>query len=66
MKKMFQRFETHAIDERPRGVGLGLSIVQAFVQRHGGRVEVTSTPGEGTRVLCRFPIDGIEGKVAAE
>jgi signal transduction histidine kinase len=66
LDKVFQRFETHAVDDRQRGAGLGLSIVQAFVQRHGGRVEVLSTPGQGTRVLCRFPIHGAEVRAAAE
>lgn len=31
-----------------RGIGLGLSIAREVIQQHGGRIEVASTPGEGT------------------
>ena len=53
--RVFNRFETHTIGSRHRGVGLGLSIVRAFVELHGGRVQVDSAPGEGTAVTCIFP-----------
>jgi signal transduction histidine kinase len=38
-----------------RGIGLGLSVVKAFVQRHGGEIGVQSEPGQGTTFTIRLP-----------
>jgi signal transduction histidine kinase len=38
-----------------QGSGLGLSIVKAIVERHGGTVTATSGAGEGTTFTIRFP-----------
>ena len=35
--------------------GLGLAIVEAIVTAHGGTVDVTSAPGQGTAVLVTVP-----------
>ncbi|MEI7668587.1 MAG: ATP-binding protein [Pseudomonadota bacterium] len=37
------------------GAGLGLSMVRSFVILHGGRVELSSTPDEGTKISCYLP-----------
>ncbi len=39
-----------------KGTGLGLSIVYGIVQRHGGRIQVSSTLGQGTTFEVLFPI----------
>ena len=39
-----------------RGLGLGLSLVKAIVEAHGGRVSVTSTLGKGSRFELRLPL----------
>lgn len=45
------------------GSGLGLPTVRRILEAHGGRVEVESAPGHGTRVRLRFPIGGAGGHV---
>jgi len=37
------------------GTGLGLAIVQSIVQLHGGNVQISSQPGQGTRVTLHVP-----------
>ena len=38
-----------------RGLGLGLSLVRAFMNAHGGRAEVQSTPGQGSTFILYLP-----------
>jgi signal transduction histidine kinase len=37
------------------GTGLGLAIVQGIMLLHGGKVEIDSEPGKGTRVILSMP-----------
>jgi signal transduction histidine kinase len=47
-----------ARDQGSGGSGLGLSIVRAIVERHGGRVSVSSPPGLGARFTLTLPASG--------
>jgi signal transduction histidine kinase len=38
------------------GTGLGLPIANTIVEAHGGRIEVASRPGEGTKVSLYLPL----------
>ncbi|MBI4597344.1 MAG: GAF domain-containing protein [Candidatus Omnitrophica bacterium] len=43
---------------KERGMGLGLAIVKGVVERHGGRLQLSSEPGRGTTVELSFPLSG--------
>jgi len=64
--KVFDRFESYSHGSRRRGPGLGLSLVESFVQLHGGKVRVDSIVGNGTTVICEFPIEQAMHRDAAE
>jgi len=54
---VFRRFY-RVQEDRARhtgGVGLGLSLVRAIVESHGGEVTLESRPGAGTEVRIRVP-----------
>lgn len=56
LERVFGKFERTNTQMRQSGAGLGLSLVKSFVELHGGRIEITSTPNRGTRVTCYIPI----------
>ncbi|MGF1667674.1 MAG: ATP-binding protein [Acidimicrobiia bacterium] len=61
VSKVFDRFFRggHARKSEIQGAGLGLAIVDGVVQRHGGRVDITSTVGVGTTVTVSLqPAEG--------
>ena len=52
--KIFEPFFT--TKPAGEGTGLGLSISQDIIRRHGGQLDVQSSPGEGTCFEIRLPL----------
>jgi len=49
-------FDRFARSPDSRGSGLGLAIARQLVEAHGGRIDLESTPGTGTRVRFEVPV----------
>jgi len=56
LPNLFEPFFT--TKEKGHGVGLGLAISKGIVERHRGRIDVDSKPGQGTRFTITLPVDG--------
>jgi two-component system sensor histidine kinase BaeS len=61
---IFDRFfrGTNVGEARASGSGLGLAITRSLAEMHGGAVDVTSAPGQGSVFSVRLPRDAAEGQ----
>lgn len=62
LEQVFKPF--YSTKQGAQGLGLGLPICQKILERHGGRLEITSQPGQGTKVSVFLPQTGRgEGRI---
>jgi two-component system NtrC family sensor kinase len=56
LSKVFDPF--FSTKKEGKGLGLGLSVVYAIIDRHKGTISVESTPGNGTVFTITLPVKG--------
>jgi signal transduction histidine kinase len=57
--RIFEIFQTLQPRDQVEGSGIGLSVVKKLVENRGGRVQVTSSIGEGTTFRFTWPITAV-------
>ena len=59
---VFEEFRQGGGDRgrKAQGTGLGLPLSRRFVELHGGRLSLTSRPGEGSTFRFTLPLQGLE------
>jgi signal transduction histidine kinase len=53
---IFDRFERGVAHPGQPGFGLGLPLAREIARAHGGRIDLESRPGHGTRFTVRLPV----------
>jgi two-component system, chemotaxis family, CheB/CheR fusion protein len=56
LPKLFQAYARLGHGRRRSGLGLGLYVAREIVTAHGGRIELSSRPGEGTTITVHLPL----------
>ena len=64
LPRLFDRFYQAEKSEMQPGTGIGLALVKEITEQHSGKIEVESTPGEGSVFVVRIPLaDATEAEV---
>jgi signal transduction histidine kinase len=58
LTRLSRAFEQGVEGRKQKGAGLGLSVVRAFAELHGGRLDIESRQGGGTTIAVFFPQHG--------
>jgi len=55
VNQLFEPFYT----TKPGGTGLGMAISYGIIERHGGAIDVSSEPGQGTTFVVALPVNRV-------
>jgi signal transduction histidine kinase len=68
LKRIFERFyrSRRAEEQGISGTGIGLSIVHEIIQRHNGRIDVTSEVGRGSTFTAVLPVHALSPSLDSE
>jgi two-component system, NtrC family, sensor kinase len=64
LPQIFEPFFTTKEDQQR--TGLGLAVARSIIEQHGGRIEVCSTPGQGTEFVVTLPAEAGAGAKCVE
>ena len=64
-RRIFGKFQQADSSGSAGGAGLGLAIVRAIVERHGGSIRFDSAPGHGTTFIAELPYTAPSASIAA-
>jgi signal transduction histidine kinase len=56
VERIFAKFERAVPGHEISGLGIGLYVGRNIVERHGGKIEVTSEPGKGSTFTVTLPL----------
>lgn len=62
---IFERF-FQAGSANPQGSGIGLALTKAFVDLHGGKIDVESAKGKGSRFIVTLPVRHSDGEAVVK
>ncbi|HUG05644.1 MAG TPA: ATP-binding protein, partial [Candidatus Limnocylindria bacterium] len=54
--RIFEEFQQVGRERSREGTGLGLTLTKRFVELHGGRIWLESTPGKGSTFAFTLPL----------
>ncbi len=66
LDRIFKPFQRLHSRQEFEGSGMGLAICRRIVERHGGEITATSTPGMGSTFIIALPIHQTNGETSYE